>query len=500
MLFYVAQLLLVQQLVQAQIGDLTFQGCFRGHDMNFDMEYTSRNNINLDCAEFCQDQGFVIAATKDEYCGCAQTLPLPQLARPEYANATGPSSECNLRCPGSYNSGQCYDDECCGGPNAFTAYTTGPIDVLMQIMRRAKANVRNDKRYFMTRYFQFLPHKGSRFTDHGEIIRITGIVHVIEECEDKCLQHWDCDGYQWNIYSKQCQLWRNAQVGIQDQAWISATVFWGFRRAQDKWINNDAKFLQQIKFEWTFKECEDPCIANPNCNGYTWNDWTRDCQLFSNARDWNGTPRPDYNTAILMSEDTSDMYVLGKAISVNPDNERAFRSCKLYIDSFQEECWDIENEPTEDMYLFVESLERELEHDLGLGLTPWGQDLEYDNYNSNTEATMTQGYSMTTGTETDYTTESGTSVSSSVTHETKIGIASMKNAISSSGFFNFGHSMTETEEYTEERTFEFTIPPGHKGYLNCFRETYDLEVIMKFVKYFDFYILQKSVLKLCCTS
>ena len=50
--------------------------------------------------------------------------------------------------------GQCHNDECCGGPDAYTAYAIGTFDILTQITRRMKNNMMQDQRLYYSRYFR----------------------------------------------------------------------------------------------------------------------------------------------------------------------------------------------------------------------------------------------------------------------------------------------------------------------------------------------------------
>lgn len=122
-----------------------FDGCYSdtngsvlellGYKVSFD------DNTNALCAEVCQEKGYAVASTQGELCFCGNDLPLPRLYDPDEDEAAGTDGPCGTTCPGAYTDDPCQADECCGGPNAYSVYMVGDIDVLEQLVRRVMANL-----------------------------------------------------------------------------------------------------------------------------------------------------------------------------------------------------------------------------------------------------------------------------------------------------------------------------------------------------------------------
>lgn len=82
---------------------------------------------NNGCINFCRDKAFPLAATSNKQCVCLNSLPATLLAisTDEHAAASGPSSSCNIKCPGDAGE-SCFKTSCCGGPEqAYSIYATG---------------------------------------------------------------------------------------------------------------------------------------------------------------------------------------------------------------------------------------------------------------------------------------------------------------------------------------------------------------------------------------
>lgn len=91
---------------------------------------------NNGCINFCRDKAFPLAATSNKQCVCLNSLPATLLAisTDEHAAASGPSSSCNIKCPGDAGE-SCFKTSCCGGPEqAYSIYATGEVDYLGQLL------------------------------------------------------------------------------------------------------------------------------------------------------------------------------------------------------------------------------------------------------------------------------------------------------------------------------------------------------------------------------
>ena len=123
-----------------------FQGCYSDSDGSIlqnpsTVSQSFSDNLNSDCAEFCKDEGFAVSTTNGPSCYCTNTLPTPIIFSPGNPNAGGAGGRCVTPCPGTalakYGySRDCVDDECCGGPTAYSVYLVGSIDALLQLERR----------------------------------------------------------------------------------------------------------------------------------------------------------------------------------------------------------------------------------------------------------------------------------------------------------------------------------------------------------------------------
>lgn len=179
--------------VSRPIHTITFQGCFGGEDgLVFETTNTGDNNYNLGCAEYCRDSGFIIAATRDAFCGCTNTVPSDRIARPSESLSSGPGSRCNMPCPASWSTDVCYADECCGGNDAYSVYVVGQIDVMKQLLRRIAQNLNlNNKRKLIEdfgalplRYFQHSSGKclgpASGSADAGDGTKLV----LVDDCDE----------------------------------------------------------------------------------------------------------------------------------------------------------------------------------------------------------------------------------------------------------------------------------------------------------------------------
>ena len=89
---------------------------------------------NNGCINFCRDKAFPLAATSNKQCVCLNSLPTTLLAISTDGDAaSGPSSSCNIKCPGDAGE-SCFRTSCCGGPEqAYSIYATGGEWCLIQM-------------------------------------------------------------------------------------------------------------------------------------------------------------------------------------------------------------------------------------------------------------------------------------------------------------------------------------------------------------------------------
>ena len=124
---------------------LQFEGCFNDSAysiFNTAVKFQNSNNVNHDCVDKCAERGYAVSSTRGQYCYCTNTLPLPRLYQAREPQASGTDGPCSTTCPGASIAGTntgCQGEECCGGPNAYSVYLSGEIDVLKQLLRRATA-------------------------------------------------------------------------------------------------------------------------------------------------------------------------------------------------------------------------------------------------------------------------------------------------------------------------------------------------------------------------
>ena len=133
-------------LVGRAAPTLLFEGCFSDSEnriLTNARKFQDDNNINNNCVDKCAEEGYAISSTKGSYCYCTNSLPMPQLYKPQQPQSSGTDGPCRTTCPGARISGQnvgCQAEECCGGPSAYSVYLSGEIDVLKQVLRRVTAN------------------------------------------------------------------------------------------------------------------------------------------------------------------------------------------------------------------------------------------------------------------------------------------------------------------------------------------------------------------------
>ena len=123
-------------------ANLKFEGCF-SDSVNAILpsaqKYESSDNLNHDCIDKCAEDGFPISSTKGTTCYCTHDFPLARLHKGSDPEASGTDGPCSTTCPGASIAGTnipCVGEECCGGPNAYSVYLSGEIDLLKQFLLR----------------------------------------------------------------------------------------------------------------------------------------------------------------------------------------------------------------------------------------------------------------------------------------------------------------------------------------------------------------------------
>ena len=104
-----------------------FEGCYRITQIPESSVQKLEDRLNNNgCINFCRDKAFPLAATSNKQCVCVNSLPTTLLAISTDGDAaSGPSSSCNIKCPGDAGE-SCFRTSCCGGPEqAYSIYATG---------------------------------------------------------------------------------------------------------------------------------------------------------------------------------------------------------------------------------------------------------------------------------------------------------------------------------------------------------------------------------------
>ncbi|KAM7439880.1 hypothetical protein ABFA07_010847 [Porites harrisoni] len=118
--------LLLVQCVDGQIWKL-FERCYRTTEIPGSSVQKLEDRLNNNgCINFCRDKAFPLAATSNKQCVCLNSLPTTLLAISTDGDAaSGPSSSCNIKCPGDAGE-SCFRTSCSGGPEqAHSTYATG---------------------------------------------------------------------------------------------------------------------------------------------------------------------------------------------------------------------------------------------------------------------------------------------------------------------------------------------------------------------------------------
>jgi len=94
-------------------------------------------NSNVNCQEFCRDQGFALSATYNGWiCECGNIYPTGKNVSDD---------KCNSQCV-SYT--DCYSvQECCGGVDSYTVSMVGDLDTVLQVLRRISNEWLNNDDY-----------------------------------------------------------------------------------------------------------------------------------------------------------------------------------------------------------------------------------------------------------------------------------------------------------------------------------------------------------------
>ena len=127
-----------------------FEGCYRMTEIPESSVQKLEDRLNNNgCINFCRDKAFPLAATSNKQCVCLNSLPTTLLAISTDGDAaSGPSSSCNIKCPGDAGE-SCFRTSCCGGPEqAYSIYATGGEWCVIQLKitprRSRRASSQND--------------------------------------------------------------------------------------------------------------------------------------------------------------------------------------------------------------------------------------------------------------------------------------------------------------------------------------------------------------------
>ena len=115
-----------------------FEGCYRMTEIPESSIQKLEDRLNNNgCINFCRDKAFPLAATSNKQCVCLNSLPTTLLAISTDGDAaSGPSSSCNIKCPGDAGE-SCFRTSCCGGPEqAYSIYATGGEWCIIQLKLR----------------------------------------------------------------------------------------------------------------------------------------------------------------------------------------------------------------------------------------------------------------------------------------------------------------------------------------------------------------------------
>jgi len=175
-------------------------------------EFEFNDNINMDCAHHCAQRGFVLAGTMGKMCTCMQTFPHELLVSPMHDNSSGIDSPCGITCPGAYVKANCEGDECCGGDDAYSVYSTGRINLQREVNLRLKQALKrqgwvndvyqeecsNDFEVRPSEYGDvFLELQRDEFTHHNN-------VNSAAACTELCAENSECRSVTYVAQLRRC--------------------------------------------------------------------------------------------------------------------------------------------------------------------------------------------------------------------------------------------------------------------------------------------------------
>ena len=106
------------------------EGCFSEFPGVGESKAMGGDNSNVKCQETCRDQGYILAATRDDQCHCGNIYPKGKKVN---------DSKCIYKCQ-SWSSACNESQSCCGGPSAYSVSVVGNIDVAKQVLRVANGH------------------------------------------------------------------------------------------------------------------------------------------------------------------------------------------------------------------------------------------------------------------------------------------------------------------------------------------------------------------------
>ena len=102
------------------------EGCFSEFLGVGESKAMGGDNSNVKCQETCRDQGYILAAARDDQRHCGNIYPKGKKVN---------DSKCIYKCQ-SWSSACDEPQSCCGGPSAYSVSVVGNINVVKQVLRR----------------------------------------------------------------------------------------------------------------------------------------------------------------------------------------------------------------------------------------------------------------------------------------------------------------------------------------------------------------------------
>ena len=103
-------------------------------------------------------------------------------------------------------------------------------------------------------------------------------IYSLEECQGRCLDHYECFYFIWRKSTNECQKFRHDKDRVQEAGWITGARVCQSACTQTGIAITDATSTTETNI-YFIQECRKMCQYSTSCNSYTFDTTAKTCQL-----------------------------------------------------------------------------------------------------------------------------------------------------------------------------------------------------------------------------